>query len=59
MKDSLVKHIAIPIFNCNNKLLPFPLLASNRDRVELGFSRFVILMLCGPLIRGRVVEREE
>ena len=27
--------------------------------VELGLSRFVVLMLCGPLIRGRVVEREE
>ena len=27
--------------------------------VELGLSRFVVLMLGSPLIRGRVVEREE
>ena len=58
MKDSLVKHIAIHIFNCNNRPLPFPLLAK-LTLVCLGLSRFVMPMLCGSLIRGRVVEREE
>ena len=27
--------------------------------IELGLSRFVVPMLCCPLIRGRVVERDE
>ena len=58
MKDSLVKHIAIHIFNCNNRPLPFPLLAK-LTLVCLGLSRFVMPMLCGSLIRGRVVEKEE